>query len=140
MAVAWTEDLSVGVPEIDIQHRELFARVDMLLDACNQGKGKQEVGHLLGFLEDYVLTHFAVEERLMIDRVYPAFREHKAEHDYFISQLNQLKFKFRADGAAVNVVLLAVNVSVSWLQNHIRKTDKAVGRFIEDARLAKETA
>jgi len=133
MAVAWTEDLSVGVAEIDAQHRELFARVDMLLDACNQGKGKQEVGRLLGFLEDYVLTHFGVEERLMIDRAYPGFHEHKAEHDYFISQLNQLKLKFRSNGAAVNVVLLAVNVSVSWLQNHIRKTDKAVAGFIGTA-------
>ncbi len=133
MGVTWTEDLAVGVSEIDLQHRELFTRVDLLLDACNQGKGKHEVGHLLGFLEDYVLTHFGVEERLMIDRGYPAFREHKTEHDYFISQLNQLKLKFRADGAAVNVVLLAVNMSVSWLQNHIRKTDKAVGEFLGGA-------
>ncbi len=36
MAIEWTMGLSTGVDEIDDQHKELFKRINRLLDACNQ--------------------------------------------------------------------------------------------------------
>lgn len=43
MAIEWTDELATGVNKIDNQHKELFKRINNLLDACNQGKGKDEV-------------------------------------------------------------------------------------------------
>lgn len=37
MSMAWSEDLTIGVAQIDQQHRELFRRFDALLVACRQG-------------------------------------------------------------------------------------------------------
>ncbi|MHB1162771.1 MAG: hypothetical protein ACYC3V_20925 [Chloroflexota bacterium] len=44
MPVRWTPDLSVGVTLIDDQHKELFKRVNQLLEAaafpcCHRGNG-----------------------------------------------------------------------------------------------------
>lgn len=65
MAIEWTQDLSTGSDEIDNQHKELFRRINSLLDACNQGKGREEIGKTVQFLEDYVITHFSAEEEYM---------------------------------------------------------------------------
>ena len=58
VAIEWTADLATGVDEIDNQHKELFQRINNLLEACNHGKGKEEVKKVISFLEDYVITTF----------------------------------------------------------------------------------
>ena len=58
MAIQWNEELATGVLEIDNQHKEIFARINRLLEASSQGKGKQEVGRMIDFLGDYVISHF----------------------------------------------------------------------------------
>ncbi len=40
MPIEWTQDLAVGVKIIDEQHKEIFRRVDALLEACKAGKGE----------------------------------------------------------------------------------------------------
>jgi len=130
MGIEWTEDLSTSIETIDNQHRELFRRVNILLDACGQGKGRDEVGRVIGFFEDYVITHFSAEERIMTEAAYPWYDVHKAEHEHFIGKIKDLKKQFLADGAGLHVVLLTVSTAVSWLANHIRKTDKALGEHL----------
>ena len=49
MLVKWTPEYAVGVEEIDRQHQELFSRINDLLEACQRGEGKQEVGKVLSF-------------------------------------------------------------------------------------------
>ncbi len=126
MGIEWTEDLSTNNAEIDSQHKELFRRVNALLDACGEGKGKGEVGRVIGFFEDYVITHFSAEEQLMLASSYSGYEAHKAEHIDFIDQITDLKKKFLSEGGGVNVVLLTIRTSVEWLSNHIRKTDRAM--------------
>lgn len=36
MSMAWSEDLAIGVAQIDQQHRELFRRFDDLLEAIRK--------------------------------------------------------------------------------------------------------
>jgi hemerythrin len=64
MAVAWTEELATGIEVIDDQHKELFRRIDGLLEACKAGKGREAVAGVLAFLENYVVEHFAAEEKI----------------------------------------------------------------------------
>ena len=132
MAIQWTEDLSTDVPEIDAQHKELFSRINRLLEACNQGKGRTEVGKTLSFLEDYVLIHFSTEEKIMAERLYPEYAGHKAQHVQFISNLGSLKHQFAAEGPSVHVILLTNHTVVDWLRRHIRKLDRDLGAFLKN--------
>ncbi len=133
MGIEWTEDLSTNNAEIDNQHKELFRRVNSLLDACGEGKGKVEVGRVIGFFEDYVITHFSAEEQLMLDSSYEGYKTHKSEHADFIAQIWDLKKKFLIEGGGVNVVLLTIRTSVEWLSNHIRKTDRTMADRLRTA-------
>ncbi len=130
MPVAWTSDLATGVEEIDDQHRELFRRINSLLEACNQGQGKNEVVKVIAFLEDYVIEHFSEEERHMSDRDYPDFGKHRVQHREFMENLSTLKQQLEADGPGLGVVLSTNRLVIDWLTNHIRKEDKALGSFL----------
>ena len=70
----WTEDLSTGIGVIDDRHKELFKRVNSLLSSMSQGKGKEQMGEALGFLSDYVVTHFGTGEQFMRAHGYPGLQ------------------------------------------------------------------
>ena len=130
MNITWTEDLRTGVDEIDNQHKDLFSRLNEILEACEHQKGKEEIGTFIDFLADYVILHFATEEREMVKYNYPGLIDHKNEHRQFTIKIGELQKSFNDQGASIDVVLTAVRASYDWLQNHIRKTDKALGAFL----------
>ena len=99
MALQWTQALSVGVDEIDDQHRELFRRAARLLDGIKRGE-PEEIGALVDFLHEYAVTHFGAEEAFMREEAFPGYVRHKAEHDRFISDLLALAEKTDGRDAA----------------------------------------
>lgn len=131
MAIRWTPNLAVGVAKIDEQHKMLFQKVNELINACNQGKGKDAVAELIGFLGDYVVFHFRDEEKLMQAHNYPDYAKHKSLHDEFIKGLGELHDELEREGPGLGLVLKTNQVVVDWLINHISKTDKAVGKFLQ---------
>ena len=124
MAIEWTEDLAVGSKEIDDQHRELFRMINQMLEACNQGKGKAVLDEILGFLENYVVTHFGTEERLMQQYNYP--------DEQFIKSFMELKKEMATTGPGTHIVIMTNRTVVGWLNSHIRNVDKLLGAFLKD--------
>ncbi len=131
MGLVWTQALSTGIEEIDEQHRELFRRVDRLLRAAGEGG---EVGPLLAFLREYVVQHFAAEERYMAAQAYPGQASHQAEHRRFADDLAALDADFSGPGAGAEVSARLHRQVADWLRTHILVTDVALGRFVRRAR------
>jgi hemerythrin len=131
MAIIWEDYLSIGVAEIDGQHKELFSRFNALLEACNQGKGREEVRRLLLFLNDYIKTHFAAEEALQIRHKYPGYAAHKEQHDSFIHKIDEFARQFNSEGATISLVIQVNQTLVNWLIEHIRKVDQALGEYLQ---------
>ena len=71
--IEWNKRLATGIDEIDDQHKELFSRINLLMEACNVGKGREEVAHLLQFLSTYIRVHFDSEEQIQIESGYPGY-------------------------------------------------------------------
>lgn len=131
MAIQWTQDLATGVGWQDEQHKELFVRLDNLLEAAKQGKSKDEVGKIVKFLEEYVGTHFGTEERHMNMFAYPDTSSHKQEHMAFVKEFTQLKKDFEKEGASSSIAIQVQRRVTDWLKNHIAKTDKSLGAFLK---------
>jgi len=129
--IKWTEELATGSAEIDQQHQEIFRRISSLLEACQEGKGREEVCRVLGFLDDYVVTHFGDEESYMLEHKYPGYAEHKAMHVEFTKNYILLKKQVETEGTGLNTVLATNRLVVDWLTNHIRKVDKQLGAFLK---------
>lgn len=132
MAIEWKDDLAVGVKEIDEQHKELFAKVNTLFDACNSGKGKDQIDSVIKYLQEYVVEHFGSEESLQKKYSYPGYEEHKAQHDKFIQDFLKLKEGIDKNGVTGLTIVQLNQVLVDWLIKHIRKTDKALAGFLKE--------
>jgi hemerythrin len=129
MALRWTTALSIGVPELDAQHEELFGRVDRLLDAMLV-HDRSEAVRLIGFLERYVEEHFDVEERLMRESGYPDLALHVAEHRAFRADIAELVGSLAADGPTARLVLRLEREVTSWLRDHVYSTDHCLARWL----------
>lgn len=129
MVLQWTQALSVGVDEIDDQHRELFRRAAKLLDGLHEGE-PEEIGGLIDFLHEYAVTHFGAEEAFMRDSRFPGYVRHKAEHDRFISDLLAIACEHDRMGAGAFMALRVNHWLVQWLKEHVSGTDAELGRYL----------
>jgi len=49
--MVWNESLSVGVAEIDIQHKALINAVNDLFNACSEGLGRKKLAKPWSFFK-----------------------------------------------------------------------------------------
>ena len=136
MPVQWTPDLAVGHAEIDSQHKELFVKVNDLIEAMREGKGRDEVEKTLAFLEKYVVHHFGTEERLMLRSGYPEYAVHKSQHTELVGDIGVWKTKLES-GATLAATIELQRRLTEWLRTHIGRTDKALATFLRTASDAK---
>jgi hemerythrin len=132
--VVFDPTLETGDPEIDAQHRELFTRIDKLLAASRERRSREEVGQTLTFLGDYVVTHFAAEERIMTLTSYPEIEAHRAEHRRFVQEFGILYREFKSEGPSSVFVIRVGNRVTGWLREHIYKTDRTLVEFLKARR------
>ncbi|MFH0823652.1 MAG: hemerythrin domain-containing protein, partial [Pseudomonadota bacterium] len=92
--ILFTPDLLVNVPKIDEQHRALIKKFNEVGDAVWDGRGRDEIGKLIGFMVDYVQFHFADEEATMLDCAYPGYSVQKSAHDDFVRRVGEIRKKF----------------------------------------------
>jgi hemerythrin len=130
MAKTWTEDLSVGVKEIDNQHKDFIAALNSLLDSMARGKGRENIGDQLYFIEGYVDKHFKMEEEYMRRFMYPKYHAHKAIHDGFKKEMADIKSEFETKGPQIKLVIRIEKNMLDWLINHIHEVDKKLGAFL----------
>ena len=133
----WTPNLSVGVEEIDNQHKELFNRINNLVDAIKDHTCKYKIGDVIQFLEDYIHTHFDTEEGYMVRFSYPEYPAHKAQHEIFKRNFAELRGELEAieGGRMKGSYDLSVHtnqVVVDWILEHISTVDKRLGSFLKD--------
>ncbi|GAB4363112.1 MAG: hemerythrin family protein [Deltaproteobacteria bacterium] len=133
MAIRWTEELAVGVEEIDRQHRELFDTAARLVEEVGRDGVTGKVARTVAFLEEYVTGHFALEEFHMKRRHYPAYPAHKAEHTAFIAEFYDLRDRLDEDGTTADLVNRMAEWLGGWLVEHIGRQDKALGAFLRQA-------
>ncbi len=121
----WSDDFSVGIQEIDEQHKVLVGLLNQLHEAIRDHQGSATSREILDRLADYTRTHFTVEESLMRVTNYPDFPGHKAQHEELIRQIQELQEKLDTGKASISFELL--HFLKVWLTKHINETDKRFG-------------
>lgn len=123
----WSEELfGTGIPEVDEQHKELFLRVNALLDACAKGDGGKAVASTLEFLEGYMEQHFSEEEALMEARKCSAAEENKRAHDEFRCRYVELRASLlncHTEAEMAQLILEVQETVCDWLMEHIMLVD-----------------
>ncbi len=123
----WDDSISLHIPVIDEQHKELLGWIAALNDAVQKGEGAQVIGDVLLKLISYVCFHFEEEERLLLSSNYPDFVGHRKEHDDFVKRLQDIQEHFH-DGEELSRNTL--EFMSDWIVLHIRGTDQKYGQLL----------
>jgi hemerythrin len=126
--VEWSDALSVGVTEIDDQHKELIKMLNKLNTAIHGGWGKETRREVINQLVEYTRVHFTTEESVMSIAGYPDVEAHKKKHHDLILKVKDYVSKYEKNPDASSYDLLFF--LKQWLTEHIIKSDKALGDYL----------
>lgn len=124
------KSLLTGLEAIDNEHRELFIRVNKLLDAYNHGNSAAEFKALLRFLDFHLTSHVKLEESLMDTNNYPDTAIHKQEHEKFFHIIEVLNSTFKQSGASVQFINFLKSGVAEALIAHTLNHDKKLADFL----------
>jgi len=117
----WQARYSVGIPEIDEQHKRLIGLINDLQAAMLRGEGKTVLSRILDELIRYTETHFAAEEKLLRARRYSEVAAHEQQHQNLKKQVYALRDELRS--GKVTVTMEVMHFLKNWLANHILGAD-----------------
>jgi methyl-accepting chemotaxis protein len=123
--IMWDDNYSVGVKEIDDQHKVLFDLINQTHKAMMDNLGKAEKQKILDGLVDYTVFHFSHEEGLMRKAEYDGIPEHLEKHKKLVAQVQDFHHKFTI--GAIDIDQNLMKFLKDWLSNHIMGTDKFYG-------------
>jgi len=124
--VGWNKDYSLGMPELDAQHKMLFDLINQLWRGIVANAEHQAQLKVIEQLEHYTLTHFSAEEEFFAAIRFPAADEHRRAHRAFTRRIATEK-QALLNGAQLSLDLL--HFLNDWLVNHIQGEDLAYAEY-----------
>ena len=126
--IVWDEILSVGVEEIDEDHRKLVNIFNILNHSVMAEESSDYLAATLAELINCTVWHFSHEERLMLKHRYEGIEEHKAEHQELINSAKELQQEIlQADKPMVDE---HIEFLERWLTEHILTADLRMGSYL----------
>lgn len=122
----WKDQYSVGIQEIDDQHRKLIDLFSTIEKATRLQSGWRDILYGIVALKGYAKTHFDFEEGLMRLYGYSQTVEHEELHRYFFANLEAIANKSHNDAVANELAKFLFD----WLTNHIEGADRGYARHI----------
>ena len=116
----WSQSLSVGIDEIDRQHKKIIDYINLLDEAVFE-KDQDKAKRVLDGLVNYTVTHFAFEEDLMKKMEYEFFTGHQQVHESFKTRIADYQTRFNNGENVSRKLLSELRI---WLTNHIKKDDQ----------------
>ena len=128
--IAWDDKYNTGYEKVDSQHRQLFALLSDVANACSDGSDTERLRSTINFLVDYTVRHFHDEEALQIQWNYPDYACHKQLHDDFKETVAGIVSKYGEKGSSAELSDDVNKIIVRWIVNHIQREDKKIGDYI----------
>lgn len=124
--VGWNKDYSLGMPELDAQHKMLFDLINQLWRGIVANTDRHAQLKVIEQLEHYTLTHFSAEEEFLRAVEFPDAETHRQSHLAFTQRIAHEKLAILA-GAQVSLDLL--HFLNDWLVRHIQGEDLAYAEY-----------
>lgn len=126
--IVWSQILSVGVDEIDEDHRKLVNIFNILNHSVAEGDAPEYLVAVLTELINCTVWHFSHEERLMLKYGYGEIEEHRAEHRELIESAKELQQEILQTDKPVADE--HIEFLERWLTEHILTADMRLGSYL----------
>jgi hemerythrin-like metal-binding protein len=118
----WEDKYSVGVVELDNQHKRMFAVINELLDSINNQDSAEHLASIVDNLLQYKKFHFATEEKYFQEFNYEGAEEHIKKHKAFGERLDRLKKEYPE--FSIEFAFALIDFLEDWLINHLLVVDQ----------------
>ncbi|MES9835157.1 MAG: bacteriohemerythrin [Candidatus Thiodiazotropha sp.] len=132
-AFVWDAKFSVGIVEIDRQHKALMDMANELKFELDGKRSIKTARRILKGLIDYTATHFSYEEQLMDQTRYSEAEAHKELHRKLVDDV--MGYNERIEQGDEEVLGELMAFIKGWLIEHIQKTDKRLGAHLQQTGL-----
>lgn len=122
--VTWTEELSVGIPEIDDEHKRFVILLNNLNAAIRERASAMALEALMQDVFADVREHFRHEEQLFAQYGYEGHDRHARQHEQIIRKFEEMSDTFRgniSESERIQIGLDIKNILVSHLINEDMK-------------------
>lgn len=128
--IQWIEEYSLGIKEIDDQHKILFDIIDELYQSIMAMKSQDILSSTIDKLIGYAEYHFATEEKYFKEFNYEGISEHIAQHQSFVDKINNFKSKLYNDTDTLDIEI--IDFLEDWIVGHLGDEDrKYIDCFLE---------
>ena len=118
----WKDEYSLGIPEIDMQHKRIFDCFVAIAEAGLASQDRWLADSSIDQLRSLIQAHFAIEETVMRILGYPELERHIEEHRQLHADVHDLaQTSLRTKG---NVSREMIHVSSKRLREHIMTSDR----------------
>ena len=120
--LSWKKRYSVGVEEIDHQHRGLLDIMNQITTAFEKKDDWQSTSAVIDSLIHYAYNHFATEERYMKEAGYPELSWHIGLHIAFMRRLFLMSEEYKHHGLALQKEI--AGFLANWYSSHVLDVDR----------------
>ncbi|MGD0590855.1 MAG: bacteriohemerythrin [Bacteroidota bacterium] len=120
--IEWQDEYTVGVKELDDQHQSLLNMINTLLEEQRDKYEAAKFSPALSSLIHYAYTHFATEERYLLQVHFPDLKQHVLEHIDFIMKTVGFALRIESSGDELRIELL--RYLKEWYSSHVLGTDR----------------
>lgn len=124
--IEWDEELTLGDPVIDRQHKGLVELINQMHSHLDSQDRDELVMHCLTTMYLYAKDHFQDEEALMLRIGYPEREHHAALHREFVQKTHDLTDCCLSDNSTYTDLL---DFLVSWFHEHLATVDAKMVAF-----------
>jgi len=126
--ITWREEYSVGLADVDHEHRVLIAMINELAEALGPETPRARIVGALGEICSRIAAHFALEEREMRSLKYVGLGEHKRDHERLLEDILDIMADVESPGR-YDPALLDRRLS-AWFTEHFRTHDAKLHHWL----------
>ena len=131
MSLKWDDSLTLGIDELDRQHKSLIESFQKLSESVQDGSSEEEVKKLTQFLFGYAQVHFATEDDYMVKYNYPNIDIQRTEHSQFTRDSNEFRQRIEQEGATRGLAIEITGKLIRWIIQHIRNHDREMYEYFK---------
>ena len=128
--LAWNDDLALGVPVMDDDHKRILELVQALFNVLLNRASESLVNDAVLELVNHTCAHFEREERAMVENHYPEYAQHKAEHTKLTEEISKIIALVKQENSpTISEPLL--NFMAEWVVLHTKGADRKFARYLK---------
>ena len=127
--IEWRDEFLLGIPAVDHEHRELIGLINELYDSYSARDSKVTTMDFLGELYAKIAAHFALEEKIMLEKGYDQYQDHKSEHEKLLDEICDFMDDFESDQTFPEGVFK--ELLETWFVSHFRNKDARLHKYLQ---------